>query len=102
MPFGPDYRPESAGIASFFKSFNTIEPPAPSETPSSDFFTDFKAMITSPVKQAKESAGSWFDKLSSSIRNSWFYLVGGLVLIGVVMIVILGAGTRFMSKVEGV
>lgn len=99
-----------------FKSYNTV--PVPKKTDSADgsFLGDFTTAvgsgITYPFKaaggaaseivgKAKDVVTSAIEGTKSTVRNAYLYLIGGVAIIGILAIVLLGAGSRVMSKVEG-
>lgn len=68
-------------------------------------FNDLAAGVGSAVKTTGGAVADTFSGaanfVTSKVRNTYLYLVGGVLLIGIVGILVFGAGTRFLSKMEG-
>lgn len=88
---------------SMFRSYLVSPPkPVPVRTPdeSGGFLSDVGAVISAPFKSLAGGISSGIDSIKGTVRNTFLYLVGGILLIGILGIVLLGAGTRFMGKIE--
>jgi len=53
------------------------------------------------VKLPFQAVGKAYEEVKSTTRNVFLYLIGGTAIVGILAIVLLGAGTRFMAKIEG-
>ena len=96
-----------------FKTFivGGITPvPKPVESPS--FISDMGTVLASPIKAVgggissaveyvKGGLTSTIEGIKTTTRNTFLYIIGGVALIGIIGIVLLGAGSRFMGKVQG-
>lgn len=78
--------------------------PAPDLTPGV-VFNDLTEGVTSTVKGAGGAVADTFNGIvsgvKSTVRNTYFYLVGGIALIAILAILVMGIGTRFMARMEG-
>ena len=64
-------------------------------------FEDVSSGVVSAGKEIISVPGKIVDSVKSTVRNTYLYLVGGIVLIGIVAIVVLGVGSRFVKQIEG-
>ncbi len=81
---------------SLFQTYNVV-PTTPSLYPS---LSDVGDALAFPFKAASGAAKTVVSTVTGTVRNTYLYLVGGIVIIGILGIVLLGAGTRFMGKVQ--
>jgi hypothetical protein len=102
MPFGENYFGTGDSSGDKEKTYSVIpNPPFNLSTVAADFTGGIGKVLEVPVEGTKTFFGGLWDKATSGIRNTYFYLIGGVALIGIIAIVALGAGTRFMGKMEG-
>jgi len=102
MPFGEDYLGSGVSADSNFKTYSVV--PAPAFTlgvVASDFVGGTGAIISKPVEAVKGALSGMVDSVKSTVRNTYFYLIGGIAIVGILAIVVLGAGSLFMGKMEG-
>lgn len=68
-------------------------------------FNDLAAGVGSAVQTTGGAVADTFSGAASfvttKVRNTYLYLVGGIMIIGIVAILVLGAGSKFLSKMEG-
>jgi hypothetical protein len=53
------------------------------------------------VKFPFEKVGEAYEDVKNTTKNIFLYLIGGVAIVGILAIVLMGAGARFMAKVEG-
>lgn len=98
MPVNRDASPD------LWKDYFNVKP-VPVESEKGSFIEDFSDAlwkgISFPFKATGDAVGGAIDTVKSTVKNTWVYLVGGIALIGIIAIVLLGASSRFMSKIEG-
>ena len=82
-----------------FVSHNPYIPPAAEN--STDFIGDFGTMLASPFVAIKDTASGVVESVTSTVRNMYFYLIGGVAIIGILAIILLGASSRFMGRMDG-
>jgi hypothetical protein len=54
--------------------------------------------LTSGVKS---TVGGAYNAVTGTVKSVYWNLIGGVAIIGIIMIVVLGTGSRFMNKLEG-
>jgi hypothetical protein len=64
-------------------------------------FKSLAGGISSAVEYVKGGISSAVEGVKGTVRNTFLYVIGGVALIGIIAIVLLGAGSRFMGKIEG-
>ena len=102
MPFGENYYGTGDSSGDKFQTNNVIPQPAFTlGTVANDFIGGTKAIVSKPITAATGFFSGMFDKLTSGVRNTYFYLIGGIAIVGILAIVVLGASSRFMGKMEG-
>jgi len=57
-------------------------------------------IITAPFRAVAGAATSVVDYGKSTVRNTYLYLIGGIVIVGILAVFVLGAGTKFMGTVQ--
>jgi hypothetical protein len=74
----------------------------------SDFFGSIGTMFKYGAEGALEAAKYPFLKVEevyedvkNTTKSVFLYLIGGVAIVGILAIVLMGAGARFMAKVEG-
>jgi hypothetical protein len=101
MPFGENYG--GMGAKEIFKTKNVIPvPPFTIGTVATDFAGGVTSAVAVPVKAVKDTLSSVYSSVSGTIRNTFLYGIGGIVILGILAIVLLGAGTKFAGKVQGI
>jgi hypothetical protein len=53
------------------------------------------------VKYPFEKVGQVYEDVKNTTKSVFLYLIGGVAIVGILAIVLMGAGARFMAKVEG-
>ena len=82
--------------------FSPVPTPSPDATYSPyPSFSDFSELFTVPAKWAAGAISSGYEAVSGTVKTTYLYLVGGVVLIGIVAIVGLGVAAKVMNKIEG-
>lgn len=78
--------------------------PAPELTPGV-VFNDLTEGVKTTAKGAGGAIADTFsgavNAVKSTVRNTYFYLVGGIAIIAILAILIMGMGARFMRTMEG-
>jgi hypothetical protein len=102
MPFGENYFGTDDSSGDKAKTYSVVpSPPFSLSTVANDFTGGIGKVLAVPVQGTKSFFGGLWDKATSGIRNTYFYLIGGVALIGIIMILALGASSRFMGRLEG-
>ena len=86
----------SPGLFQFIDLKN-VAPVDPSVYPS---LPNVGGIVTAPFKAIAGGISSVSNYVSGTVRNTYLYLIGGIVIIGILAVVVLGAGTKFLGKVE--
>ena len=102
MPFGENYFGTGDSSGDMFRTNNTIPVPAFNlGIVASDFIGGAGSVASKPIEAVKGVFSGIVDSVKGTVRNTYFYLIGGVAIIGILAIVLLGASTRFMGKMEG-
>jgi hypothetical protein len=102
MPFGENYFGTGDSSGDKFQSNNVIPQPAFTlGTVANDFIGGTKTIISKPITAATGFFSGIVDSVKGTVRNTYFYLIGGIAIVGILAIVLLGASSRFMGKMEG-
>jgi hypothetical protein len=102
MPFGENYFGTGDSSGEIFKTSSVIPPPPFTlGIVANDFIGGAGAIVSKPVEAAKGFISGIVDSAKSTVRNTYFYLIGGIAIVGILAIVLLGASSRFMGKMEG-
>jgi hypothetical protein len=102
MPFGENYFGNGDSSGDIFRTQNVVPvPPFTPEVLLSDFSGGVKKVVAAPVNAVSGFISGAVDSVKSTVRNTYFYLIGGVALIAILAIVVLGASSRFMGRMEG-
>lgn len=103
-PAGTADNPSKDTASDLFQTYS-VQPVPPEQYPS---LADVGDALALPFKVAAKAGSTVVDAgksavgaVTGTIKNTYLYLVGGIALVGIIAIVVLGAGTKFLGKVEG-
>ena len=82
--------PKEGTATDQFKTYSPQNPDFTIGTVFKDVASGIGSVVSAPI-----------DYVKSTVMNTWFYLVGGVALIGIIAIVVLGASSRVMARMEG-
>ena len=74
---------------------------APVDTSLYPSFGTIGEIVSAPFKAVAGGVSSVTNYIGGAVKNTYLYLIGGLVIVGVLAVVVLGAGTKFLGKAEG-
>lgn len=93
MPYNPSNNPTD----SLFRFYETLQPTDPSRFPS---LSDVTGIFTETLSKVASVPSQVVGKVTSTVRNTYLYLIGGIVVVGILAIFVLGAGTKFAGTIQ--
>ena len=94
-----DPEPEPTSSGSLFKTYVAVKP-VTDPVEKTGFISDMGNMFASPFKSVYSGIGNAVENVKGTVRNSFLYLVGGILLIGVLTLVLIGAASKFTGRIQ--